>query len=275
MKKLAASVVFCLLAAGTAAAQTSTSPQGGAAIYAGSAVCIGSSFNLSSNIAPLPPPCTVSATTPNDGQWFTVEEASLKTSTGSDLFISPSLITGLYTNTQVKGNANGADTETATAVGSVSVRVLLDCTGCAAPGQPQTTTPMWVRAAYPDPTGAGIVFDARIQQLTAELGQAVTSACISNISTCPAEVINLVLSTTSAHTFNFILPNVPSANTHTITVQAELNTGAICYKTNGSDQTCSTKQVTNTALASEISAALFGVSSLTVVPVHLGPGFTF
>ena len=50
--------------------------------------------------------------------------AQVKASTNKTLFVSPSLITGLYTNTQVKGNGSS---QTAPAVASVAVRVLLDC----------------------------------------------------------------------------------------------------------------------------------------------------
>ena len=63
-------------------------------------------------------------------------------------------------------------------------------------------------AGQPDPNGTGIVYDARIQQLTATLGQAITNTCLdltSLTNTCPPEEIDLILSTTSAHTFTFIL----------------------------------------------------------------------
>jgi hypothetical protein len=263
-----------LLVGSVAWAQSSTSPQGGAAIFQGAAVCVSSGSNTTAG--PLNPPCTDSS---NNGQWFTVMNASLKTSNTTDLFISPSLVTGLYTNTQVKGKTSGTpDSETATAVGSVAVRVLLDCTDCAAPGDAQgSTTPSWRAAGYPDNNGSGIVYDARIQQLTATLGQAITSTCLDLVAltnSCPAEVIDLILDTTSAHTFNFILLNVGSGQ-HTITVQARLNTGAICYDTNGSGGTCSASDVVNTTLGTSVSAALFGLGSVTVMPVHLAPGFSF
>ncbi len=273
MKKIYALAAICLLlVAGIAAAQNSTSPQGGAAIYTGSAVCVGSSYKPADNTALLPPPCTDGT---NNGRWFTVMNASLKASTNKTYFISPSLVSGLYTNTQVKGNTQTTSSETATAVGSVSVRVLLDCTNCADVGHPQTTAANAVMFGQPDPTGKGIVFDARIQQLTATLGRAINDTCLlAGINTCPPETIALVLSTTSAHTFNFIMTQVGSGD-HTVTVQARLDAGSICYGDNGLVGTCSTTQVVNTALASSISAALFGVGSVTVMPVELAPGFSF
>src|SRR5439155_20173064 len=118
------------LVAGTAWAQNTTSPQGGAAIYTKGAVCASSTtgFTGSQNFQPC-------VNTANNGQWFTVMNASLKASTNKSLFINPSLITGLYTNTQTKG---GSGSQTATAVASVAVRVLLDCANCAGPGEAQT-----------------------------------------------------------------------------------------------------------------------------------------
>ncbi|HEX5431043.1 MAG TPA: hypothetical protein VFW83_03700, partial [Bryobacteraceae bacterium] len=108
-------------------AQTSTSPQGAAGIYTGSAVCVASNSGITSTSTTVPPPCTDNS---NSGSWFTVMSASLKTSNTTDLFISPSLVTGLYTQTKVKGGST-ATSETAAATGSVAVRVLLDCTNCA------------------------------------------------------------------------------------------------------------------------------------------------
>src|ERR1700747_3180699 len=111
-----AAVAIAALAPNYLSAQTSTSPQGGAAIYPGPAVCV-SSQNIagSQNFQP----CMDSS---NNGQWFTVMNASVKTSTNKTLFVSPSLVTGLYTNTQVKGGSSGTS-QTATAVASVAGRL--------------------------------------------------------------------------------------------------------------------------------------------------------
>lgn len=281
--KTSAAMLLCLLFASVASAQNSTSPQGGTAIYNGAAACVGSSFQAGSNTGPLPPPCTDGS---KNGSWFTVMTASLKASTNKTFFVSPSLVTGLYTNTQVSGKTSGnPSSETATAAASVAVRVLLDCAGCSTPGQPQTQNVSWAMAGYPDAGsglpnqgGSGIIFNARIQQLTATLGQAITSTCLTFTTTlsntCPPEVINLILDTTSAHTFNFILPEV-GAGQHTVTIQARLDAGDICYSTKGFITTCSTDQVVNTTLASSISAAIFGLGSVTVIPVQLAPGFSF
>src|SRR5215469_5850339 len=174
MKKL---LWICFLASftlGTARGQngTSTSPQGAVGIYSGSAVCASSASGLTPSI----PTCIDSAA--NNGLWFTVMNASVKTSTTTDLFISPSLVTGLYTETQVKGSSSGTS-QTSAATGSVAVRVLIDCSMCATPGTAQSGSATYTAAAQPDPNGTGVVFDARIQQLTATLGQVITSTCLT------------------------------------------------------------------------------------------------
>jgi len=247
------SVVALLLCTASAFAQSSTSPQGGAAIYTNGVVC-GSTADI---VTLGGQPCTAGS----NGNWFNVMTASLKSnsSSSSTMFILPALITGLYTNTSVKGNGQS---QTSQATASVSVRVLLDCTNCGNFGQVENS-PSYASAAFPNggaANGYGVTFDARIQQLTATLGQAITSSCIADISTCSQEQIQLILETTSAHAFNFFLINVGSGS-HSVTVQVRLNSDA------GTG--------VNTALGSSVAAAYFGLGSLTVMPVHLAPGFSF
>jgi len=267
MRNVIRILFFVGLAVGAAWGQsgTSTSPQGAAGIYAGNAVCASSSSGLTPSIQT----CTDSG---NNGLWFTVMNASVKTSTTTDLFITPSMVTGLYTETQVKGGST-AVSQTAAATGSVAVRVLIDCSNCAAPGSAQSGLASFVAAGQPDPKGTGIVFDARIQQLTATLGQVITTACLA-ANTCTDEQIDLVLDTTSAHSFSFILLNVGSG-THTITVQARLDAGQLCTNNNSNGTGGITCTTVNTALGSSVAAALFGVGSLIVQPLHLGPSFSF
>src|SRR5438477_27768 len=185
-----------------------------------------------------------SVTDPNcNSGWTDVMTTTIKTSNVADLFASPSLITGLYTSTQVKGNGTGS-TSTAIASGTVEVRVLLD--GVA--GQ-----------AYPDTTGTGVIFDARVQTLTANLGYIFTDCLAQGLTGCtltPAQ-ITLALDTTSAHSFSFILLNV-GTGTHTLKVQARAS---------------SASSGTNGGVA--ISNALYGLGSLTVESVRLVNSFSF
>jgi len=59
------------------------------------------------------------------GVWHNIMTSTVKTSNVADLFVDTSLVTGLYTSTQVKGNGNGS-TSIASAMGGVQVRAVLD-----------------------------------------------------------------------------------------------------------------------------------------------------
>lgn len=189
--------------------------------------------------------CTTATTAPT-GVWQDVMTASITASSVTDLFIDASLVTGLFTSTTVKGNGSGS-TSTATAMGGVSVRVLVD-------GKPGL--------AYPDTTGAGITFDDRVQTLSANLGNIFTD-CFANGGntgtgcTLTPEQVTLALDTASAHSFNFIVPNV-GTGAHVVRVQAEVNTSA-----------------TGSNGGTAISNALYGLGSLTVEAVRLVNGFSF
>ena len=189
-------------------------------------------------------PCTNQS---NEGVWLDVMQTTIKTSNVADLFGGVSLVTGLYTNTNVKGNNTGA-ASTSVAQGTVQVRLLIDNT----PG-----------LGFPDTTGDGVIFDQRIQTLTANIGN-VFSDCFANGGTTgtgcvltPQE-ITLVLDTTAAHSFNFLFSNV-GTGLHTLRVQAIVSTS-----TTGTDPG-------NVAVAN----ALFGLGSLTLDAVKLVNSFSF
>jgi len=183
-------------------------------------------------------PCSAA----DNGPWVDVMQTTIKTSNVSDLFVGVSLVTGLFTSTTVSGNEKGTRS-TATAMGGVAVRVLLD-------GQPGL--------AYPDQTGCGVTFDQRIQTLTAMLGNIFDSCFAGGGTTATGctltpEEITLVLDTTSAHSYNYILPNVGSGG-HTLTIQAQINTSAS---------------------TGAVAEAMFGLGSLTVEAVRLVNSFSF
>src|SRR5207249_9794101 len=194
-----------------------------------------------SNTAQAVSPC---ANTNGSGKWLDVMTTQIKTSNVADLFAGVSLVTGVYTSTAVKGNSTGA-TSTAVAEGTVRVRVLLDSVraNCQDNCTPFTTLP---------DRNAGIVFDQRIQSLSANLGYIFTQQCAGSPTTCTLtpEQITLVLDTTSAHTFNFVLPNV-GTGTHLLTMQAQISTD-------------NTSIFSNSNGGVSASNALFGLGSLTV-----------
>src|SRR6267378_4333708 len=154
--------------------------------------------------------CNVpNSVTPCPGTWVDlVPTLTVKTSNSASLFVDVSTVVGLYTSTQVKGNNTGA-TSSATAQAGVRVRVLLDGTVY----------------AFPDVAGSGITFDNRVQTLTANLGNIFTSACAASPTTCTLtpEQITLILDTSSAHAFNFVLLNVGSGS-HTVQIQVQADT---------------------------------------------------
>ena len=70
MKRICEVLAFVMLVATVASAQTSTSPQGGAAIYNKAAVCTSATFpnTFVSPTGTIGPPCM---NTSGNGQWFT------------------------------------------------------------------------------------------------------------------------------------------------------------------------------------------------------------
>ncbi len=186
--------------------------------------------------------CAISASN-CPGTWTDlVPTLNVQTSNSQSLFVNVSTVVGLYTSTQVHGNNTGA-TSTAVASAGVHVRVLLD----------------GVVYAFPDVMGSGIDFDNRVQTLTANLGNIFTSDCAANPTTCTltAEQITLILQTSSAHDFNFVLLNVGSGS-HTIDVQVMADTNS----------SASTGGVA-------IAGAAYGPASVTVDTVRLVHGFSF
>ncbi|MBY4676253.1 hypothetical protein [Marinobacterium arenosum] len=140
--------------------------------------------------------------------------ATIRTANKKDLLIGVSLEVGLFTETNVKGK-NGS-TETAGAEGGVKVTVLVDGQP-AAPGQ--------------------VTFAQRFQQLNATLGGVIESCQVSTTDAdgdgvsdgtlvierdclVSDEEIGLILSTTAAHHFNFILPDLAPGD-HSIEVVAQ------------------------------------------------------
>jgi hypothetical protein len=109
--------------------------------------------------------------------------AGIKTSSGSGvtLVITPSAVTGLYTNTKVSST-----TQSATAEVGIQVCVKVDGSGAKVVGG--------------DSNGCAI-YDERFQQLSTNLFSVVTACASTTTDLCN---IDLILSTLSAHSYNFI-----------------------------------------------------------------------
>jgi hypothetical protein len=142
------------------------------------------------------------------------------------LLITPSLVTGLFNNTEVTGAMeNSANSAT------VKVFVTLD-------GNP----------VAPASTGSpGIIYDERFQQLSSNVFDSIAGCAMTN--NCN---IDLVESTLAAHSFNFVAPNVGGGNHHLV-----VSWDFECTN-NGTSAPCSMAYTTNTA------GACAGPGSVTV-----------
>jgi len=122
---------------------------------------------------------------------------TIKTPNDKDLFIDVSLLSGLYTETNVK--SKGGNKDTSGAAGAVLVAVFVDG-DMAFPGYP-------------------IVFEGRVQVLTATLGGYLVDDVLT------PEEIGLIIGTLSANSFNFIVQDL-DAGMHEVVVKAACVTGA-------------------------------------------------
>ena len=143
------------------------------------------------------------------------------------LLITPSLVTGLFTNTEVT-----QDMESSAVSAAVKVSVTLDGN----PVAPATT-------ATPS-----IIYDQRFQQLSTNVfDQIATCSVMNNCS------IDLVESTLAAHSFNFVAPNVGGGNHH-----LQVSWKFDCTDNTGANVPCTTVYTANTA------GACAGPGSVTV-----------
>jgi hypothetical protein len=107
----------------------------------------------------------------------------------------------------------------------------------------------------------GVTLDSRVQTLTQSLSDCVVDVVVGGVpltGTCAFDLTTqLILQTTSAHTFNFIFPNV-GQGTYNVAIQVAVNSGATAAGT-----------------ASAVGAAAFGLGSVTVESVRLVHNFAF
>jgi len=188
-----------------------------------------------------------------------IMSSTIKVSNSQSLFVSPSLVTGLYTQTKVKSSP-GSGTSSATAAGGVFLRAIITNQST---GEVQTAYPVAactgdILGCHADANGNfGVTLDSRVQTLSQDISACIvtvgdqTGSCTFDLTT------NLILKTTSAHTFNFIFPNV-GVGSYTVEIQAAVNADAV---TSGQ--------------ATGVGAAAYGLGSLTVESVRLVHNFSF
>ena len=203
------------------------------AIFASSSAFAQSSGNFAAAITTTQ--CTINTVggLPNSGSLngsaTTLLDTTIKTpnSQFTTLLITPSLVTGLFNNTEV---TPAMDTSANSA--AVEVTVTLD-------GNP---------VAPATASSPSVIYDQRFQQLSANtFDMFMSCAAMNNCS------VDLVESTLAAHSFNFVAPNV-GGGTHKLHVEWAF----VCTGNDGTTMPCTTAYTANTA------GACAGPGSVTV-----------
>jgi len=189
-----------------------------------------------------------------------IMSTTMKVSNSQSLFVTPSLVTGLYTNTKTKTSSGSSST--ATAEGAVFLRVVLRDPNSGALLQvadPIAACTDAILGCVVDTNGNyGVVLDSRVQTLSQTLSNCVVTITGGGGGSCNFDsTLQLVLQTTSAHSFGFIFANV-GVGTYTISVESAVNTSA----TVGGSGT-------------SIAGAAYGLGSLTAESVRMVQGFSF
>lgn len=259
IEKVTIALTFAALISTPTFAQTASS-KATAAINTG----VGCTASGSADGATLPVTChdifsgASVAVTPDN--FVPVMTSTMKVSNSQSIFVSPSLVTGLYTNTTTKTHTGS--TSTAMAAGGVYLRAVLRDPNTGAVVQvadPIAACSDAILGCVQDASNHyGVVLDSRVQTLTQTLSSCVVTVAGTAGGSCNFDsTLQLVLDTTSAHTFNFIFPNV-GVGTYTISVEAAVNTSA-------------TSSIGGTAIA----GAAYGLGSMTAESVRLVHNFSF
>jgi hypothetical protein len=193
-------------------------------------------------------PTTTCTPDPNTGSCTGTANSSFLTAivkqsgaASKSLEIQGSLQTSLLTQTTV--NSSNGSKSTSTVSGDIVVTpTITDSSGKAF-------------SVYP----ASVVYDARLQSLTANLlGLNCTADLTTGVVTCTSpETIGLLLSTTSAHTFNFLAPDLPEG-VYTVTLNV-LATAQVCPTDANPDQLCTGTIQPGTAVDVGVGAGSLGV----------------
>ncbi len=195
--------------------------------------------------------------TTDDGNtdWVTLFEQDIKTPTGKDLFINVSLECGLTTDTTVMSKKLARAIADAEAI--VEVRVRVDDVAVPVNGN-----------ATPD---TDITFARRHQTLIAEFAgdisgcmEIVDGVIVIDWECVDPEMLQLILDTMQANSFNFIVPDL-KAGLHTVQIEAKLS-----YMASGNlvQETIDTVAVTM-AEGEAFARAYLGNGSVTVEVVRM------
>lgn len=199
-------------------------------------------------------------------EWIPIMSKQMKLSNSQSLFVSPSLVSGLYTQTATKTRVGS--TSTAQAMGAVYMRAVLED---AAGNTLAVGSPLNICDAVPatfgcsndpaqgGPASSGVVLDSRIQTLSQTISACTILTDAGDGGACDFEsTIEFILQTASANTFNFIFANV-GQGTYTVKIYAAVGSGATIIEGSGA----------------AVGAAAFGLGSVTIESVRLVNNFEF
>ena len=266
MKKFTLLCTFTFLAAAMVIAQSGTPSSKATAAYN---TAVGCSVASTSNTWTCGDVFTGTQKFVTADNYVEVMGSTVKVSNSQSLFANASLVTGLYTNTLVttkpSKTSGGTNTSTATATGGVYLRAaILDAPNgnVIAYGYPAAACNSAVLGCSGTGADSGVILDSRVQTLTQSLSDCVVNVVVSgvaNTGTCDfTSTIQLILQTTSAHSYNFIFPNV-GVGTYYLSIQASADSAA----------------VVNAGTGSAVGGAAYGLGSLTVESVRMVHSFSF
>ena len=168
---------------------------------------------------------STSCSTSGGGPSVLYSDIKVPSASSKDVLLMASLETSLLTDTLV--SSSGGNKSTASAMGSIVVTPHVfqcpsnDCSGnSGALVECTSNTATSPCAVFPNQ----VTFDERQQALSASLAGICT--LVNTVLTCTtAETIELILSTTSAHAFNFLVHNL-SAGVYQVQLQIGVTTSA-------------------------------------------------
>ena len=151
---------------------------------------------------------------------------TVKVSSGSGvaLVITPSFVTGLYTNNKLSSSSTSSTQNV-----GLRMKVLVD-------GSTQYV--------IPELGNPGVIYDQRFIQVTASF--------LNGLTTCSGDCFTIVQSTLAAHSFNFYVSNL-MPGTHTITVSWDIVGGGNGEGTCVGPGTLTVEQVKNFSFNSGIN----------------------
>jgi hypothetical protein len=263
------------MAGGTASSKATAAINNAVGCTAGEQVVNGTSTLLAVNCEDLFHHSAVPVTA---DQYVPIMDAVIKLSNSQSLFVGASEVTGLYTQTSV--TTHGNQTSTATAQGGVYLRAV----ACPFTGSGNTaslgycvayplTNPA-VNVGFPGAScpatvdlssvlgcapGQGVVIDQRIQTLSSSVSNCIVTVGTSTGTCSFDQTISLLLDTTSAHTMNFVFPNL-AVGSWVVEIQAAVNADATV---SGGNETIA------------IGGAAYGLGAMTVDSVRLVSAFSF